>query len=62
MVYKLNIEIQRNQSNSSVFLWEDIDFDTTFHNEPSELTLMAILEGFDNNNLTSNDITFTATL
>ena len=50
------------ESNSSVFLWEDLDYDTSFYLDSNELTLMAVLEGYDNDNLTSNEITFTTTL
>ena len=48
-----------NNGNSAIFLWEDNDHDTSFFEDDTELTLLGILDNYDNDNITSSDITFT---
>ena len=45
--------------NSAIFLWEDNDHDTSFFYDDTELTLLGVLDNYNNDNITSSDITFT---
>ncbi len=46
-------------TNSAMFHWDDQDYDGSFHLDDSELTLMGTLENFENDILTSNELTVT---
>ena len=47
-------------TNSAVFLWQDLFNDHgMFVNEPDELSLVALLNDFDNDTLTVSDIMLT---
>jgi len=42
-----------------MFHWDDQDYDGSFHLDDSELTLLGTLENFENDLLTSNELTVT---
>ena len=46
-------------TNSAMFHWDDQDYDGSFHLDDSELTLLGTLENFENDLLTSNELTVT---
>ena len=45
---------------SAVFLWEDSNHDLSFYYDDAELTLLAVMNDFNNENLNSDDVTFTS--